>query len=254
MNELTHRTALELEAEFGDIPDELLAGRIGEEGQDSWKMLFYLLFARYAGMLVAIFHKYAASGLDFDDFMLELHVKMGKNNFAAVRAFNGSAQFKTYLSTIARNLLFDIGKREKPSIDIDTVHDLPCEDDYEREQMGRLLELINAYPDETARFILFKTIEGYSSKEIAIQLTAMRGTEVKPSYVDTLRSRTYRKLRSQVQRQEARMRSMPMPRMAEAMYDMDAMAMPEFALESPASVSLSGRYTILPALREILWL
>jgi len=249
MSEITHKAALELESEYGSVPDDQLVARIGKEGEDSWKMLFYLLFGRHESMLEAVFATYAGRGLDFDDFMLELHVKMGRNNFGAVTGYKGAALFKTYLSTIARNLLFDIGKREKPTIDISTVRDLPCDDDSEREQMAQLLEIINAWPDETARFILFKTIEGYSSKDIAGMLSERRGEGVSPANVDTIRSRTYRKIRQQIERRETRIFAAEAPKMAmrEILYDgmvsYDAM---------PAPVSPDGRYTILPVLRRIL--
>lgn len=249
MSEITHKTALELESEYGGIPDEQLVARIGKEGEGSWKMLFYLLFGRYESMLEAVFATYAGQGLDFDDFMLELHVKMGRNDFGAVTGYKGAALFKTYLSTVARNLLFDIGKRERPTIDISTVRDLPCEDEYEREQMAHLLEIVNAWPDETARFILFKTIEGYSSKDIAGMLSERKGESVTPANVDTIRSRTYKKIRRQIERSEERTFTTAAPKMAmreilyEEMVFYDAM---------PAPVSLDYRYTILPALRRIL--
>lgn len=249
MSEITHKTALELESEYGGISDNELVARIGKEGEDSWKMLFYLLFGRYESMLEAVFATYALHGLDFDDFMLELHVKMGRNNFGAVTGYKGNALFKTYLSTVARNLLFDIGKRGKPTIDISTVRDLPCEDDYERERMAQLLEIINAWPDETARFILFKTIEGYSSKDIAAMLTERKGEAVSPANVDTIRSRTYKKIRRQFERSEAPTFAAEAPKMAmrEVLYD--EMVSYDAA---PAPIFLEDRYTILPALRRIL--
>ena len=249
MNGITHKTALELESEYGGVPDEQLVARIGKEGEDSWKMLFYLLFGRYRSMLEAVFATYAGFGMDFDDFMLELHVKMGRNDFGAITGYKGTALFKTYLSTIARNLLFDIGRREKPTIDISTVRDLPCEDEYEREQMAQLLEIINAWPDETARFILFKTIEGYSSKDIARLLSERRGEKVGPANVDTIRSRTYRKIRQQIERTERRILSAGAPKMAMREMCYDEMVPCESA---PAPVSMDYRFTILPALRTIL--
>ena len=249
MSEITHKTALELEHEYGGIPDEQLVARIGKEGEDSWKMLFYLLFGRYESMLEAVFSTYAGRGLDFDDFMLELHVKMGRNGFSAVTGYKGNALFKTYLSTIARNLLFDIGKREKPTIDIGSIRDLPCDDDYERERMEQLLEIINAWPDETARFIIFKTIEGYTSKDIAQLLSERKGEEVKPSNVDAIRSRTYKKIRQRIERTREYTFASEAPKMAmrEALCD----EMVSYN-EMPAMVFLDSRYTILPALREIL--
>jgi RNA polymerase sigma factor (sigma-70 family) len=194
-------------------------------------------------MLKAVFARYAKKGLDFDDFMLELHVKMGKDHFAAVTGYKGTARFKTYLSTIARNLLFDMGAREKPTIDIDAARYLPYEDDYEREQMLRLLELINAYPNEKTRFVLFKTLEGYSSKEIAAMLAAQSGKEVKPSYVDTLRSRAYGTLRAQVQEsvKERVMASTVVFEESAAVYYTELITIPT-----------GYQYTIIPALRQIL--
>lgn len=242
MSHITRKTALELEPEYGKIPDEALVRRIGKGEDESWKVLFYLLFGRYVSMLEAVFVKYAKQGLDFDDFMLELHVKMGKDHFAAVTAYKGTARFKTYLSTIARNLLFDMGAREKPTIDIDAARYLPYEDDYEREQMLRLLELINEFPHEKTRFVLFKTLEGYSSKEIAAMLAAQSGKEIKPSYVDTLRSRAYSTLRAQVQTESVKYITL------EAV-----VKEPEVLFRMGEIITPTGyQYTILPTLRQIL--
>ena len=256
MSELTHKAAMELESEFGMCSDEALAARIGRPGEDSWKMLFFLLFGRYRDMCEAIFSKYAGQGLDFDDFMLELHIKLGRNDFAAISGYKGEAKFKTYLSTIARNLLFDIDRRSKPTIDIASVRDLPCEDDFERRQMEQLVQLINEYPDERARFVLFKTIEGFSSKDIGELLG------IKPANVDTIRSRAMKKLRSQVEKESRPVMQASMPRMEKMALpkgvEMDMLEAPSAALfeesveGAPAFDLVPGRYTILPALRRIL--
>lgn len=80
-------------------------------------------------------------------------------------------------------------------------------------------------------------------------LSERKGEAVTPANVDTIRSRTYKKIRRQIERSEERTFAAEAPRMAmrevlyEEMVSYDAMSVP---------VSLDGRYTILPALRKIL--
>lgn len=77
----------------------------------------------------------------------------------------------------------------------------------------QLIDAINSYTDGDARYVLFKVIEGCKSKESALMQTSRRheaGTlnkeeELKPSYIDTIRSRALRDIRKKINFAEHRL-------------------------------------------------
>lgn len=80
---------------------------------------------------------------------------------------------------------------------IKLIKDLP-ENTTERDQISQLVEAINALPEGNGRFVLFKTLEGYSSKEIADMMLERQGIIMAPANIDTIRSRTARRLRESI--------------------------------------------------------
>ena len=165
-------------------------------GDSSGDALFYLLFGRYAEMLEAIFRRQSSGRIEFDDFMLELDIRLFVNRCAAIISFDeNKASFKTYLGTIAHNLLYDMSAKEMPTRDI-----------LEALRQSILVDAINSYPNKDSRYVLLKTIEGYKSKEIAAMLTRRRqeegtldkGKSLTPAYVDTVRSRTLKAIRRMI--------------------------------------------------------
>jgi RNA polymerase sigma factor (sigma-70 family) len=177
-----------------DIIDEI------KSGNDSGIALFYLLFGRYLSMLYALYQRTSSTIMDFDDFMLELDIKLYKNGCTAIRHFNYESSFATYLNTIARNILYDFSKESGPVID--TEIGISTEDNYDY-RMAEMIDAINRYPNEDSKFVLFKTLEGYQSKEIAVLLSVRRRAngimteekDLKASYIDTLRSRAMKDIR-----------------------------------------------------------
>lgn len=204
-NNVIQGTVRELKARYDGIPDDaiLMDVRMGNHAGES---LFYLLFERYVSMLETIFSMQATKAMDFDDFMLELDIRLYKDDCKAIRSFKSEkASFKTYLSTIARNILYDLREKELPVLDEDALESA-LYDRYDGEEVMMLVEEINNYPNKDSRYVLLKTIEGYKSKEIAAMLTSRRheeGTldekvELKPSYIDTLRSRALKAIKNRI--------------------------------------------------------
>lgn len=201
MNQVIQGTVRELEPRYKDKSDAELMEEIRMEFH-AGEALFYLLFGRYAEMLQSIFWQQATPSMDFDDFMLELDIRLYANHCAAIHAFTGEkASFRTYLSKIAHNLLYDLRKKLMPTLDVSLAeYDMPGEDG---SRMQMLVDAINKLSHRESRYILIKTIEGYKSKEIAEMLSGLRheqGTlkddvQLKPSYVDTLRSRALKEIR-----------------------------------------------------------
>ncbi len=205
MNNVIQGTVRELEQRYKALSDEAIIREI-RTGNHAGEALFYLLFGRYAGMLEMIYNVQPLTLMDFDDFMLELDICLFKNECGAIQQFlPGKASFKTYLSAIAHNLLYDLRDKELPTLDILTIWNTLHDNDNVMEVM-LLVDEINNYPNKNARYVLLKTIEGYKSKEIAVMLTKRRheeGTldeseELKPSYIDTLRSRALKTIRKRI--------------------------------------------------------
>ena len=208
MSELIRKTVIELEPELGKISDDDLVSRIVNGGMDSEKLLFFLLYGRMAPMLEAVFRKFSTEGFDFDDFMLELHLKLCKADYQALRNFKHESTVKTYISNIAHNWLVDQAGKKILTVDIDAINDMPYSDEYERDRLRQLVELIKAYPDPDVRFIMFKQLEGYDRSETAALLSKKRGSEVTTGYVNTLFSRACRKMRSQREEEREMLLSM----------------------------------------------
>lgn len=204
MNQVIQGTVRELERRYKDMSDEEIIREI-RIGLCAGEALFYLLFGRYVEMLHLLYQNYGSAKMEFDDFMLELDIKLYAKQFAAISNFDiQKASFKTYLSKIAQNLLHDLRTKELPMLDISLVDCEICgEDSFE---MFALMDAINTFPHLDSRYVLIKTIEGYKSKEIAAMLTSRKqeeGTldkdrELKPSYIDTLRSRALKTIRNQI--------------------------------------------------------
>ena len=87
MNQVIQGTVNELERRYKDKTDEevIQEMRVGEHAGEA---LFYLLFGRYAEMLLLIFNQQTMTIMDFDDFMLELDIKLYAQTCAVIRSFD----------------------------------------------------------------------------------------------------------------------------------------------------------------------
>lgn len=207
MNQVIQETIRRLSPRFQPQSDGNLIQLI-QSGREADDALFYLLFGRYEEMLLAIFRQKAKPSVAFDDFMLELHLKLFTNRQAAIAAFDErKASFKTYLSRIASNLLFDLNEKDWPTLEVDEVTLQEHATGVDPFEMFALIDAINTYPNKDSRYVLLKTIEGYKSREIAAMLTSSRHEEgtlaaeesLKASYIDTLRSRALKDIRRRLE-------------------------------------------------------
>lgn len=205
MNVVIQETVRKLRLKYTNMTDEAIVKEI-IMGHHAGDALFYLLFGRYADMLKLLFSKQSQTLMDFDDFMLELDIRLFKEDCRAIKCFDSDkASFKTYLSTIARNLLYDLREKELPALDVQSIA-MELQEHSDMEDVMWLIEEINHYPNKDSRYVLLKTIEGYRSKEIAVMLTSRKhedgslaATEnLKPSYIDTLRSRALKAIRNRI--------------------------------------------------------
>lgn len=216
-NNVIRGTVKELERRYKGKTDGEIIMEI-RMGTHAGEALFYLLFGRYAEMLYLIFVQQSKLSMEYDDFMLELDIRLFAGHCSAFCSFDETkASFKTYLSKIAHNLLYDMRAKEIPMLDVDAMdYSVSGVDQYE---LFALLDAINSYPNQDSRYVLMKTIEGYRSKEIAGMLTSRKheqgslevDKQLKPSYVDTLRSRALKSIRCRIVKFEEPCICMSMP-------------------------------------------
>src|SRR5574344_736291 len=145
-NNVIQGTVKELEQRYKKRTDEDMIKDI-RMGIHAGEALFYLLFGRYAGMLRITFNKQAKPSMEFDDFMLELDIRLFTDRCAAFFSFDErKASFTTYLSKIAHNLLYDMNAKEVPTLDISVMQHSVCGvDEYE---MFALVDAINSFRSE----------------------------------------------------------------------------------------------------------
>lgn len=164
MNDVIQAAVKRLEPKYKPRSDKEIITEIGL-GDSSGDALFYLLFGRYAEMLEAIFRRQSSGRIEFDDFMLELDIRLFVNRCAAIISFDeNKASFKTYLGTIAHNLLYDMSAKEMPTLDIlEALRYVDC--GFDEYGMSILVDAINSYPNKDSRYVLLKTIEGYKARK-----------------------------------------------------------------------------------------
>ena len=210
MNNVIQSMVKRLKPIYKDYSDVEIINDI-RAGLSPGEALFYLLFGRYEEMLHSIFIEKSKPSMEFSDFMLELDIHLFSKDCAVINSYNeNKASFKTYLSLIAHNLLHDLKKKEKPMLDVNSIENMVYKNN--QDEIMMLVDAINRFPNTDSRYILFKTIEGYKSKEIAKMLTSKKheeGTleedvELKSSYIDTLRSRALKEIRNNIYLAEKR--------------------------------------------------
>lgn len=87
MNDVIQAAVKRLEPKYKPRSDKEIITEIGL-GDSSGDALFYLLFGRYAEMLEAIFRRQSSGRIEFDDFMLELDIRLFVNRCAAIISFD----------------------------------------------------------------------------------------------------------------------------------------------------------------------
>lgn len=142
----------------------------------------YLLYERYTPKFKKLYMGIYQDMSWYDDCMNDLFAYLkGKNHdWNTLRTFQWRSHFSTWIGQVARNRFLEIkpyliGKIEKPlSIDDNENGKKPVvlpdeyQEDYERrERKVILLEAIGLLTDIDQKFVILKTLQGYSSAEIA---------------------------------------------------------------------------------------
>ena len=205
MNEIMNTTLDRISPDYNDKSDDMLVSQINQCERISNNTLMYLIYRRHVDFLRKIFEKYADGKGEFSDFMAELDIKLSCRNYHALQSYHSSSSFKTWLGSVARNLMLDMVKREGvPMIDIDDIEvvDAVCDND----RMAKVMEALNNLSNDDSRYVIFKELEGYTPKEIADMLNEKmkseqrlkKGMKVSVAYVYTLKSRAISRMQSVV--------------------------------------------------------
>lgn len=150
--------------------------------------MLFLLFKRYLPLLKKLCRRYYGDLFYLEQLQVDLLIHLKSNDWHAIRNFGWRSGFGTWLGTVAGNLfikkmpeLIGIDKfpvsigndGDEGEIDI-PAPELPHENDI---HMIMLIEAIQRLEDRDQRFILLREFDGYSPKEIAVQLENYRRKE-----------------------------------------------------------------------------
>ena len=150
--------------------------------------MLFLLFDRYSPLLKKLCRRYYGDLFYLEQLQVDLLIHLKTNDWHAIRNFGWRSSFGTWLGTVAGNLfikkmpeLIGIDKFQVPigNGDDDGEIDLPApEPPHENDMhMIMLIEAIQRLEDRDQRFILLREFDGYSPKEIAVQLENYRRRE-----------------------------------------------------------------------------
>lgn len=150
--------------------------------------MLFLLFKRYLPLLKKLCRRHYGDLFYLEQLQVNLLIHLKSNDWHAIRNFGWRSGFGTWLGTVADNLfikkmpeLIGIDKfpvsigndGDEGEIDI-PAPELPHENDI---HMIMLIEAIQRLEDRDQRFILLREFDGYSPKEIAVQLENYRRKE-----------------------------------------------------------------------------
>lgn len=143
----------------------------------------YLIYEKYTPKFKKLYKRIFYQDMSwYEDCINDLFAYLkGKNqDWQTFRTFKWKSQFSAWIGGVARNRFLDmkpylIGKIENPlSIDDNENGKKPVElpdeylEDYERRQRKVLLmEAVGLLKDMDQKFVILKTLQGYSSAEIA---------------------------------------------------------------------------------------
>lgn len=159
--------------------------------------MLFLLFERYSPLLKKLCRRYYGDLNFLEQLQVELFIHLKSNDWCYVRNFGWRSTFGGWLGIVAGNLFIkkmpELIGIEKYPVSIgndgdDGEIDLPeppppHENDM---HMIMLIEAIQRLEDKDQRFILLREFEGYTPKEIAVQLENYRRKEnrIKTHIVD----------------------------------------------------------------------
>lgn len=157
--------------------------------------MLFLLFERYSPLLKKLCRRYYGDLNFLEQLQVELFIHLKSNEWRYVRNFGWRSTFGGWLGIVAGNLFIKkmpelIGIEKYPvSIgngdeEIDIPEPLPTHEN--NINMTMLIEAIQRLEDKDQRFILLREFEGYTPKEIAVQLENYRRKEnrIKTHIVD----------------------------------------------------------------------
>lgn len=175
---------LKYKNDYTKLSDQQIVGKILAEPHDE-EAAVYLLHDRYAPLLHNLYKCFTQQETWFDDCVDELfmHIKGKDCSWHTLATFEWRSTLGYWLKKVAwckfkdllpkmienggTNISIDNDDPEHPKIQISDVD----EEGYERRQRRVMfMEAVRKLEDDDQRFVMFKRMEGYKSKEIADML------------------------------------------------------------------------------------
>lgn len=160
--------------EYSRYSDQELIGLIVNGNEVS--ALDYLLFERYSDTVYHhIFRYFKTRPQCIEDVKQELRIHLAKNGYQKLLKFQGRSSFNTWISRTAENFCIDYWRSsfKKFKFESVSIEDRPTignivlpYDETPEYRRTLLIEAISELSRPELRFVITKTLEGYSSKEI----------------------------------------------------------------------------------------
>lgn len=171
---------------YNDKEDKDIVKMILDDGNQ--EAMLYLIYERYDPLIKKLCKKYYTSLSYYEQLQTELFIHMKAKDWHTLRSFSWRSSFGTWLGIVAGHLFL---KKMPELIGIDPytisigedgdngeVNPPAPGDEHEFDDRMTLLgEAIQQLDDPDQRFILYREFDGYTPKEIAIQLEELRRKE-----------------------------------------------------------------------------
>lgn len=172
--------------QYKDLDDRQIIDLVLSDGNE--EAMLFLIFERYLPLLKKLCTRYYGDLYYLEQLQVELLILLKANDWHPVRGFGWRSSFGTWLGTVAGNLFIkkmpeligidkfpvSIGENgEDGEVNIPEPEP-PHENDI---HMTLLIEAIQQLEDKDQRFILLREFDGYTPKEIALQLESYRRKE-----------------------------------------------------------------------------
>ena len=205
---------------YRDLNDRQLIERITTPPHEE-EAAVYLIYEKYSPKFRKLCRQIYGDMEWYEDCLADLYdyLRGTDEHWYKLTTFQFKSQFSTWISTIAFRRFVELKPRflglSSDSVPVEQTHlPSPTDNDYEiRERRVMLLDAISRLENGDYKFVILKTLEGYSSEEIA-QLLELRwrkhlvvkfnksNEQIFPTaaYIDVLRQRAKQELKTTLKR------------------------------------------------------
>lgn len=150
-----------------NIDDQTLIDRANRGDADA----FEVLYRRYRDWVAAVAYRYTGDRDDALDVLQDTFAYL----FGKFPGFTLTAQLKTFLFPVVRNLSLDRQRKRRPSVDVDELADvLPAPD--VGSPHADLYRLLQTLPAAQREVVVLRFVDDFSLQQIAEALSIPLGT------------------------------------------------------------------------------